>query len=133
MEKYDIIVLGGQSNAEGFGVGNVDNEYVNTENIMWLNDDSKPHFEKNEETGQDELKLSYPSAMNISVAEEPVNDHVLKAIHEVFSAPNRAVVKTDDLLSNNQDTHNGDDIHFCRSSAYELGKRYFAAYEKTRK
>lgn len=37
-------------------------------------------------------------------------------------------VETADLLSNNQKTGNGDDIHFCRQSLYALGRRYFAAY-----
>ncbi len=35
-----------------------------------------------------------------------------------------------DLRSNNQDTGNGDDIHFCRSSLYILAERYFSAYNR---
>lgn len=34
-----------------------------------------------------------------------------------------------DLLSNNQKTGNGDDIHFCREALYVLGRRYFSAYK----
>ena len=48
MEKYDIIVLGGQSNAEGYGVGPVSEEYVPDERILWLNDNANPRFEKDE-------------------------------------------------------------------------------------
>lgn len=40
-----------------------------------------------------------------------------------------AFVETSDLLSNDQANHNGDDIHFCRSALYELGKRYFEAFK----
>lgn len=40
-----------------------------------------------------------------------------------------AFVETSDLLSNDQANHNGDDIHFCRSALYELGKRYFDAFK----
>ena len=39
-------------------------------------------------------------------------------------------VETSDLLSNNQKIANGDGIHFCRQSIYELGRRYFRAFEK---
>lgn len=39
-----------------------------------------------------------------------------------------AFVETSDLPSNNQANHNGDTIHFCRSSQYKLGERYFNAY-----
>lgn len=43
---------------------------------------------------------------------------------------NAAFVETADLLSNNQKTSNGDDIHFCRESLYILGRRYYEAFEK---
>ncbi len=270
MAKYDIIVLGGQSNAEGYGLGEVENEYVPNENILWLNDDSKPRFEKNERTGKDEFVIDYPSEFIVKIAEEPINavgqklgkfffifakryyekylihtdrkvlivnsavggtgfrdnqwgveqerllykrmkdmtsyalslheetrivallwhqgecdsfenadwsvdkryemhkshlttmlndfervfkcknlpmiagkfcdewylknkmpcDAVLKAIEEVFCKPSRRVVETSGLKSNNQEIKNDDDIHFCRSSTYALGEKYFDAYEK---
>lgn len=40
MEIYDIIVLAGQSNAEGYGVGEVSEEYRKDERVLWLNDPS---------------------------------------------------------------------------------------------
>lgn len=272
-EKFDIIVLAGQSNAVGYGVGDVEEEYIPSENIMWLEDDADAHFEKNEVTGKDELMIHYPSTFCISVAEEPLSangqklgkpailfaknyydtylkgtdrkvliinaavggtgfarnewgvenavlytrlcdmvnyalgqnkdnklaaflwhqgecdafenaewdaekrytvhkrnlllmfgdfkkkfncphipmvtgefcnewyeenkipcDAVLRAVCEVFSAENNgACVKTADLLSNNQATGNGDNIHFCRPAAYELGRRYFEAYRQLKK
>ena len=42
-----------------------------------------------------------------------------------------AFVESDGLLSNEQDTQNNpntDTIHFCRSSIYELGDRYYEAF-----
>ncbi len=39
-----------------------------------------------------------------------------------------AVVSSEGLLSNNQKNGDGDGIHFCRESLYELGQRYFEAY-----
>jgi hypothetical protein len=42
---------------------------------------------------------------------------------------NGAFVKTDGLLANAQSIDFcGDDIHFCRSSLYELGERYYEAF-----
>lgn len=38
-------------------------------------------------------------------------------------------VSSEGLLSNDQKTHNGDTIHFCRDSVYKLGNMYFNAYE----
>lgn len=42
---------------------------------------------------------------------------------------NASFVNSDGLLSNDQAVHNGDNIHFCRDSVYELGNRYFNAYK----
>lgn len=71
MDKYDIIVLGGQSNAEGYGVGPVTEEYVRDERILWMNDNANPHFEKNEKE-QDIFKLGESTETTITVAEEPI-------------------------------------------------------------
>ena len=45
-EKFDIIIIAGQSNAEGFGVGPVECEYVPSDRILWLKDDADAHFEQ---------------------------------------------------------------------------------------
>lgn len=64
---------------------------------------------------------------------------VLDAIRDVCrDAGNGSFIETGDLLSNKQAfdklTWNPggwtDTIHFCRSSIYELGRRYFKAYEQ---
>lgn len=41
MKGYDIIVLGGQSNAEGYGVGEVTEEYVPTDKVLYVCDEVK--------------------------------------------------------------------------------------------
>lgn len=46
---------------------------------------------------------------------------------------NAEFVETADLLSNNQKTGNGDDIHFCRDSLHKLGEKYFNKYLSLRK
>ncbi len=56
----------------------------------------------------------------------PIVERIKSVISEVGHG---AFVQTSDLLSNNQALSNGDDIHFCRASQYELGKRYFAAFK----
>lgn len=45
-EKLDIIIIAGQSNAEGYGVGPVDCEYAPSDKILWLRDDTDAHFEQ---------------------------------------------------------------------------------------
>ncbi len=72
-EKFDIIVLAGQSNAEGWGRGDVTEEYLPNSRILRLDDDLQAHFDKNEQ-GVDELFLNYPSEKNIAVADEPIID-----------------------------------------------------------
>lgn len=42
--------------------------------------------------------------------------------------PRAGFVESIGLLSNNEDSGNGDDIHFCRSAVYALGQRYFDAF-----
>ena len=55
---------------------------------------------------------------------------IVAKIKEVFAKLGRgAFVETADLLSNNQKTGNGDDIHFCRQSQHILGRRYFDAFK----
>lgn len=46
MAAYDIILLGGQSNASGTGVGSVTDEYVPSDDILLMAGDGTPSFEK---------------------------------------------------------------------------------------
>lgn len=41
-----------------------------------------------------------------------------------------AFVFSEGLLSNNQKVKNGEEIHFCRESIYELADRYFFEFQK---
>lgn len=69
-EKLDIIVLAGQSNAEGNGKGDAV-DYIPDKRILLMNDDSMPHFEKTGDKSR--LVLNYPARDCVSVAEEPQN------------------------------------------------------------
>lgn len=60
----------------------------------------------------------------------PIVEKIKKVTTEIG---NGAFIETADLLSNNQSTGNGDDIHFCRAAQYELGERYFRAFSALRK
>ncbi len=58
---------------------------------------------------------------------------ILSTIRQVCEDLDYAVfVNSDGLISNHEDVTggngNGDDIHFCRSSMYEYGERYFEAF-----
>ena len=55
---------------------------------------------------------------------------IYKATKRVLKENGGAFVNSNNLLSNNQTVHNGDNIHFSRQSLYYLGKRYFKAYKK---
>lgn len=53
---------------------------------------------------------------------------ILSALRRTAKEQNGAFVETDGLLSNDQMTGNGDDIHFCRQALHTLGLRYLDAY-----
>ena len=58
-------------------------------------------------------------------------DAVEKATKDVCrEIGNAAIVESEGLLSNDDEFHNGDNLHFCADSIYELGKRYFSAFIK---
>ena len=58
---------------------------------------------------------------------------IIEKIKAVTKRAGGEFVETSDLPSNNQKIANGDDIHFCRQSIYELGRRYFTAFDKIMK
>ena len=58
---------------------------------------------------------------------QPIVDEIQSVTNTVGKA---RFVQTSDLPSNDEQTHNGDDIHFCRQSLHVLGARYFAAYKE---
>lgn len=53
---------------------------------------------------------------------------ILSALRQTAKEQNGTFVETDGLLSNDQMTGNGDDIHFCRQALHTLGLRYLDAY-----
>ena len=55
---------------------------------------------------------------------------LLKVIQEVTEEVGGIYITSDGLESNSQRTGNKDDIHFSRQGQYDLGHRYFKAYQK---
>lgn len=242
MEKYkndlfDVIIQGGQSNAEGCGAGFAEDEYVPNENILYMNNDLtisiaeervwdgnkindfslsfareylrsgklengrkiliirsavggtgwsdhrwgmtedlylkmmlmiKTALELNEknklvafiwhqgetdagsprDTHYDHLRelvesvrrtYKYPELPFIAGdfvyewknANLPATEPVIAAIKDVCKdIGHAAFIETAELHSNNQDTGNGDGIHFSREALNKLGILYFEAFEK---
>lgn len=72
-ERFDVIILAGQSNAEGYGRGPVTKEYVPNDDILWLCDDGNPVIV--EENGEGILKMKSPADSLIEVADEPIDEN----------------------------------------------------------
>lgn len=72
-EHFDVIVLAGQSNAEGWGLGDCNPVYEPDERILALEDE---HFVKYRQDGEGKtyLDVKEPTAFKISVAKEDLND-----------------------------------------------------------
>ncbi len=70
-DKLDIVVIAGQSNAEGYGVGEATEEYTPDDRILWLNDKANARFEN--ENGKDVFKIEYPTSLSVTIADEPFN------------------------------------------------------------
>mgnify|MGYP004660494203 FL=1 len=68
-EKFDIIVLAGQSNATGSGFGAVKDEYVPDPDIMYLRDVYPVDYRINER-GEKFLDCKFPTDYEIAEAEE---------------------------------------------------------------
>ncbi|MBR0189656.1 MAG: hypothetical protein IJQ23_04665 [Clostridia bacterium] len=61
-------------------------------------------------------------------------DAVEKATKDVCREIGKAsVASSEGLLSNDDAFKNGDNLHFCADSLYELGRRYYSLFEKTTK
>ena len=73
MDKFDIIVLGGPSNAAGCGKGPVENAYVPSEQILCLTDDTCLTY-RNEGDKMVIDKVNPPTATRVTVAEEAEAD-----------------------------------------------------------
>lgn len=73
MDKYDIIILAGQSNAVGCGKGPVENAYVPDPRILWLTDDAKLTYIHEGDLLKID-KMNPPTKTTVTVAEEEVTD-----------------------------------------------------------
>lgn len=78
-EKYDIIILAGQSNAEGSGFGDLAEEYIPNESIHMLKDNLIP-IAKEDENGRAYLDLKVPCEQFINIAEERILNNVKHGI-----------------------------------------------------
>jgi len=67
MDKFDIILLAGQSNAEGCGIGEVENEYVSTPQIMQLD------IGKTVEHTSEQAVVTFIGVPILSIAKEKEN------------------------------------------------------------
>ncbi|MBQ3221052.1 MAG: hypothetical protein IJB34_03740 [Clostridia bacterium] len=67
---FDIVVLAGQSNAQGGGLGKVDNHYQRDERVCFLSDTKTFGLTVDPETDNVFLTADCPSITNISVAED---------------------------------------------------------------
>jgi len=76
-EKFDIIVLAGQSNASGFGVGPVSEEYVPDRRILLMENDAIPYYTEPEEGSPYKyiMKFMNPTPRNtVRIADEVLAD-----------------------------------------------------------
>ncbi len=76
-EKYDVILLIGQSNAEGFGIGPVEKDFESTDSIMQFVD-SYPVMYKANAMGVDELDVPNETFYRINQAAENTRKNVGK-------------------------------------------------------
>ena len=72
-EKLDIIVVAGQSNAQGSGVGDVTKEYEKNERVLRMSDDPSPYYIE-KENGEICLVKNIPEKIEVAVADEPVRN-----------------------------------------------------------
>ena len=77
-EKFDIILLAGQSNSSGYGEGPVSKEYVPNERVLLMENDAVPYYYKPEEGSpyQFVMKFLNPAARNtVRIADEVLCDY----------------------------------------------------------
>ena len=68
-EKYDVVLLIGQSNAEGYGIGEVENEYEPQDEILQFYDSYPVMYRQNAE-GKDVLDVPESTVYRITSAKE---------------------------------------------------------------
>ena len=72
-DKFDIIIVAGQSNALGCGVGETKNSFVKNDKIFMLNEDFTADFV------DDELKMTNTGNCYLEIADERVENGEKKA------------------------------------------------------
>ncbi len=77
-EKFDIILLAGQSNSSGYGEGPVSKEYVPNERVLLMENDAVPYYYTPEEGSQYRFLMKFlnPAARNtVRIADEVLCDY----------------------------------------------------------
>ncbi len=67
----DIIILAGQSNAQGYGLGETDNPYIESEDVISLIDDVIPTYIK-DDNGNDKFVMDENSDYHLEISGEEV-------------------------------------------------------------
>lgn len=73
-EKADIILLAGQSNAEGWGVGHVEKPYIPNERIFMLKPTYNESFIKQED-GTEIFPIKPPFTYTLEIAKERITEN----------------------------------------------------------
>ncbi len=77
-EKFDIILLAGQSNSSGYGEGPVSKEYVPNERVLLMDNDAVPYYYVPEEDSPYRFVMKFlnPAARNtVRIADEVLCDY----------------------------------------------------------
>ena len=74
-EKFDVVLLIGQSNAEGYGIGEVENEYLPCDGILQLYDTYPVMYRPNGNGGED---LDVPESTTYRIA--PAKENTRKGV-----------------------------------------------------
>lgn len=84
-EKFDIIILAGQSNAWGCGIGPSEEDYAASERVLWLCDDAPIGF-KRDEHGEDYLFVPEECSKTMRIASEEEENGGKKGNFALFFA-----------------------------------------------
>ncbi len=77
-EKFDVILLAGQSNSAGYGEGPVSKEYIPSERILLMENDAVPYYYEPEEGSPYKFVMKFlnPAARNtVRIADEVLCDY----------------------------------------------------------
>lgn len=71
-ERYDVVIIAGQSNAVGYGFGEADDPFIESDDILELSDEYKIQFVK-DENGNSRLDIAIPPILYFGRAREKID------------------------------------------------------------